>query len=72
MALSKIIKGYSNLVSDKLGITKESENIREKLKICLECDSKEKSLVGINTCKECGCPIEALIRGKECPKNKWK
>ena len=71
MSLSQIIKGYSRLATDKLSLTQETELTKSRIKTCLNCDYLDRSVIGTFICKDCGCPVEALVRGKKCPLNKW-
>jgi ribosomal protein L32 len=42
--------------------TKEQSNLaKERLKICMECDSIKESIVFNYVCGECGCPIGKKI-----------
>ena len=43
---------------------------KERMKICLTCESYSSSL---NRCKECGCflILKAALKTTQCPLNKW-
>ena len=67
----KIIKSYTRLATDKLGLTSTSEEAIRRRKICDNCEH-------INTetdrCRKCGCPIAAKVRCGDtcrCPIDKW-
>lgn len=68
---NKIIKSYSRLATDKLGLTSTDEEAKRRLAICHECEHRK---VVTNRCGKCGCPIEAKARCGDscsCPVDKW-
>jgi len=46
---------------------------KERKDICLSCEDAVKNVVGILTCKHCGCFIDAAVKwkGGYCPLQKW-
>jgi hypothetical protein len=53
----------------------EKKLAEDRYNICSTCDRKEKNLLGIDVCKECGCPLSkkifTLTDKETCPLKKW-
>jgi hypothetical protein len=46
----------------------------KRLEVCLDCRHNLKTMIGINVCVECGCPISKKVFSKQsnpCPEKKW-
>ena len=61
--INSIFVGWKNLL---LGL--ETEEQKQKLKICMECTYVTKK----KTCSLCGCYVPAKVKSdSKCPQNKW-
>lgn len=55
--------------------TEEQKELADlRYNVCLPCDQRN-TLLGIERCKECGCPLSKKIftqkKAETCPLNKW-
>lgn len=70
--LGNIVKGYTELLKKKVGVTNEEKEKVAKMRYlkCQRCDRRDKKK---DTCKVCGCFLPAKVRSldSECPKGKW-
>ena len=70
MIIKDVLEGWTNaLIKDE-----EIEIIaEERLKICNECPYK-KTVLKVEICSKCHCPLISKTRSKEtkCPLHKWK